>query len=233
MYDRYYLYLPADYASKVLATSPVAYWKMDEKSGNLVDATGNGWTATVTGSPTYGVSGPSVPATTGIDFSGTGQYATISSSLGTPTDDMTVMAWFNLAGSSGNHDLISRGATDQYSWTLRPQGGYPYATLYQSDGTTHATAGVDNGGSFGSTWHWMAMTWDDGATLTTYYDDLTPATDTSFAGSWHKASTASPAIGAINVDVTPAFLLDGSVCHIAIWHRILTSGELTTMRTGA
>jgi hypothetical protein len=45
------------FADEVLALNPVAYWRMGEASGNLADSSGNGYTLTTNGTPTYGQTG--------------------------------------------------------------------------------------------------------------------------------------------------------------------------------
>lgn len=46
-----------DYNTLVLASSPILYYEMDESSGNLADSSGNGFTGTVAGTPTYSEDG--------------------------------------------------------------------------------------------------------------------------------------------------------------------------------
>jgi hypothetical protein len=63
--------LPDAYADEVLSDSPVAYYRMDEASGQPQDSSGNGNHTTVTfGSETYSQSGAitSDPTSTGIQF---------------------------------------------------------------------------------------------------------------------------------------------------------------------
>lgn len=54
------------YASEVLADSPVIYWKMDDTSGNLADATGNGHIGNYDSAPTYSQSSLIVGGTSSV-----------------------------------------------------------------------------------------------------------------------------------------------------------------------
>lgn len=60
------------YASEVAADSPVAYWRLEESSGNAADSSGNGHTATASGSPSGYSATPPLAGVggTGIDFDG-------------------------------------------------------------------------------------------------------------------------------------------------------------------
>lgn len=225
-----YYYTPSvTYRTRVLATSPVAYWPMGEATGNLADASGNGWTATVTGSPTYGVAGPTVTRGTGVTWDGTNtMYAETSASLTTPPGTaLTVMCWF-LTSAAATDYLVTRVNTGSTSWQLTSESGVVGANLLNTSNAMYGEAYAGSGLNDGS-WHWAAMTWD-GTTLTAYADAST-ATDTTFSGTWVQASTAPVRISTGYATYINNFT--GSTCHAAIWNRVLTSAELTTMRTGA
>ncbi len=64
------------FSGAILADSPLAYWKMDEASGNLTDASGNAHTATASGSGlTYAQGSPLTDGSgNSILFNGTSGY---------------------------------------------------------------------------------------------------------------------------------------------------------------
>ena len=67
----------ATLASEILADNPVAYWKLDEASGNFADSSGNSRTLTAVGSPSYQY-GAWVPRETTrfVYFDASGDHAT-------------------------------------------------------------------------------------------------------------------------------------------------------------
>jgi len=128
------------YESLVLALGPEGYWPMDDSSGNLADATGNGWTATVSGSPSYSQTGPTINgvAQSAVDFATTSDYATVSEAIDdgiTTSDGMTISAWVNLDGAAAGYIVSKFGPDD--SWALyRSAGASVNMYAYQDDGST-------------------------------------------------------------------------------------------------
>jgi len=76
-----------------LSDGLVGYWKMDEASGNVLDASGNGNTGTPTGTTViagqYG---------NGRSFNGSSDYVSVGSSI-VPVDTFSISAWIMRAGS--------------------------------------------------------------------------------------------------------------------------------------
>jgi len=84
------------YADVILAQSGlVAYWKLDDSSGNAVDSSGGGRNLTYSGSPTYGAT-PIVPGYNSTEFGGS-QYASYGGVPTTATDNWTLECWCSMA----------------------------------------------------------------------------------------------------------------------------------------
>lgn len=193
----------------------------DITAGTIVRAAPSFWNAAVTGSPTYGVAAPS-PIGQGITWSGTGQYATTSTSFPTPAASVSVLALFATTDVTAAVRIISgRGAANQHSWDIRISAAHNVQFFaLQSDGTTHASAAVVDTSTDGL-WR-LAMGTFDGTTIRAYKDALARASSTSLTGSWHKASTAGVQVaGRSN-----SLLFPGTVGHVAIWSdRVISDAE--------
>jgi hypothetical protein len=89
----YYRLDEVGYNRQVMALTPDAFWKMDEASGNLVDSSGNGKTATKNGTPTYGIAGPISDGLNAISFGGS-DYFDAGNNFGySGTASFSFVAW--------------------------------------------------------------------------------------------------------------------------------------------
>lgn len=207
-------------AKAILSLHPTAYWPLDDGGSPLRDVS-RGWSATVTGSPSYGVAAPS-PIGRGVTFSGTGQYAATATSIPTPATSMSVLALFATSdATAASRFLASRGASSQYSWGLHLQSNHTIGGLvYQNTGSIHASVGVSGTVNDGA-WHLAGMTFD-GTTLRGYKDSATNSS-TSLTGSWHKASTGPVRIAAAG---NAGSLWIGTEACVVYWaDRVLTAAE--------
>ena len=134
------------YQGVVLSDNPVAYWRMDEASGNtLSDTSGNGHTATATNA-TYGAAHPlySDPANTAVDFGPSSAWAKtdapILASEFAGGGDYTIELWFN-ADTRHQGDLLA--------FTQAPSGGHTILLELESNGKIRYLHRVPAGGSGG------------------------------------------------------------------------------------
>lgn len=143
-----------DYASGL-----VGWWKMDEASGNITDDSGNGYTGTVTGSPTY-----SVPAKdgTGIRFTADSQNFNMGNVLGM-TDSFTVAMWLNSDNIGGaNNDMFDKA--NNYGVQFLPSGDlscwlYSGGSFYE-----HGYSALSTG-----VWYHVACVFDNAANTMKIY----------------------------------------------------------------
>jgi len=98
--------------SDAFSNGLVGYWKMDEASGNAVDSSGNGNTATIVNAPTYafGKYGNSVNLSTN-------QGATVGSSTALNTSYITTSAWIYPTSASGEQQITNKESA--FEWALR------------------------------------------------------------------------------------------------------------------
>lgn len=219
----------ASYKTNVLSLSPVAYWPMDEASGNLVDASGNGWTGTVTGSPTYEAAGPTIngAAQSAVTWSGSGQYAHVSSSLTSPASDgLTIAAWVKTS-SATVQSVFARSVTADHGYYMYVHSsGVLQCRLRQAGGTTFAGE-LNIAGAASGSWVFVAMRFD-GTTLRGWVDSST-ADDSTLDGTWNYGTSAVPGIADTGYGGN---LFNGSMCHLAVWSSDLSDAQMTSLRTG-
>jgi hypothetical protein len=220
----------ADYVNNVvLAMTPDAYWPMQEASGNLTDSSGNSWTATKVGSPTYQVSGPTI---NGQSFYGitltNGNYFTVAATLTDPsTTGFTVSAWIKAPADAAYRYILRKNQTDEGVFYLRKTSGDVISIVTVNDANgTHGSANSPT--AINDTWLWVAARYDTGGTPTLrVYAGTDTTDDTTFTGTWDRVGDPNTFIGATGTDYW-----DGEICHLAYWDTPLTDAQMTALRTG-
>lgn len=101
----------AEYIAAVLQDTPIAFWKMQDASGNPVDSSGNGFDMTsVTGTPDYQQAGPM--SDFGIHF-GAGEFTTRSTHVSTATDNFTMEVWvYPISIGADGRTLFNNGTSN-------------------------------------------------------------------------------------------------------------------------
>ena len=197
----------------------VGYWRMEN---GLLDASGNGLTATAVGSPTF-VAGQFGQAET---LNGSNQYDTVPYTAALdPRAAWTISAWIYCNALNVQHSIVER-----YEWS-GGHGGYILRVTAANklwaitlDGTgvgsdalgkTTVTAGV---------WHHVAAVYDSTANILGVYLDGEADSINTSATFNALASSRSLKIGARGDDGgTP---LAGKIDEVLIWNRALTQPEI-------
>jgi hypothetical protein len=181
------------YRDRVLADNPVAYWPLNDTSGNAADASGNARTLTATGTPTYGVVGPRVDAATGQTFTANTAYQSRTLALlgGTNLgDDWSIECWANTPAAAQG-ELVSQSVaagTTSFIHLYIYNGDYTVEVVNQAAGAIFATAA----GSYAPGWHHVVATWDASAGLVTLYvDGESLAQETGTAGAFNAMDTTA------------------------------------------
>ena len=119
------------YSDEVLADGPIAYWKLDEASGNWADSSGGGFTATVTGDPVYRQPGPSHIGgfSVGLDDVVATDYgaAEVTSVNTTSGAEVMVEMWFNWRG-----DVAASGSSELFAFVLPGDTNYAIWIRYDT-----------------------------------------------------------------------------------------------------
>lgn len=205
-----------------LLTGILGYWKMDEASGNLVDAHA-AYDLTVAGNPSYGGSG------VGLTFDGTGDWASIPIYGNTALAPIkcSVSAWFHL---TTNDFLGVAGAyyidENPGGWWIATENTKMRATVYDNLGSgaeVTSTTTINTGG-----WFLVVITMD-GVHLKMYINGSQEGGDQDAAFNlsynyWDGAGWF--AIGCKFPNDTPMI---GTIKEVGYWSRDLTSTEVTTL----
>lgn len=209
--------------SNSLLTNLISYWKMDEASGDRVDATAAANTLT---------DNNTVTSTTGIinnsalfTFANSESLSHVdNASLSTGDIDFTFCGWFKFTTNPGASypGLITKnnaGDIDYYLALHASQSRFNFGTVSGDiDATTFGAIST-------GTWYFVCA-WHD-ATANTVSIQVNAGTVDSAATSGPATDTA----GAFEIGhwSTYGTYLDGTVDEVGFWKRTLTSGERTLL----
>jgi fibronectin type 3 domain-containing protein len=146
-----------------------AWLKLDEASGTTAaDATGNNWTGTLVGGPTW-VAGKINNA---VSLSGTTQYVTLPTGVVNGLTTCTISTWVNLSVATNWARLFDFGSGQTNYMFLSPKNGangkirFAIRTAAVAEQIIDGTAALTTSG-----WHHVAVTLN-GATGTLYVDGV-------------------------------------------------------------
>jgi Concanavalin A-like lectin/glucanases superfamily len=141
--------------------SLVAWFKMDETSGNLVDSSGNGHVGTAVGSPTYSAATVRAGLGTCIDFDGVDDRFDIADANSLDaTTGLTLEAWVNAdslnhAGGGNLARVVDKG--NAYRLIVPSNGQIDFATFHS---TVAQIASTSAGAITTGSWFHVAGTYD-------------------------------------------------------------------------
>ena len=216
-----------------LSQSMRGSWFLDDGSGtNVTDASGNGNTLAMTGSPSW-VAGQIGPYS--LDFSGSGQYLSVADPASGVLDfgdgaDFTISGWFNRDTAAADHTIVAK-KNDQttnagYVVWIDNNGSTDYLSAEISDGTdTYSAIGTTDLSSTG--WHHFSIVWDDSNGLSIYLDGKLDGSTTSSTSSINSLANALAfTIGAESDAGVP---FDGKIDNITLYGRALSTNEVSTL----
>lgn len=206
-----------------LTDNVVAYWKLDESSGNAADSTGNGYTLTNNNTVGY------VPAkiNNGADFGASNTNKTLSrtDSLGITNGSVSLSMWLWVdtqpaSGESQTHAIVS--ASRYYIIRYRNVAGT--RSLYFA-GAGSSESGISITGDLAlDTWYHAVITYDSGTGLiTAYLNGVRVGTATN---STTGTFTPRTVIGGATTSVE---LWKGLVDEVGVWSRALTYTEVSQL----
>ncbi len=159
--------------------TPVAYWKLDEKTGtSAIDSSGYANTATLTNSPTW-INGK---YGSGVSFSGNNQYITIADDSDFDFGDdenLTISLWFKHPTASSQEVILSKFNEAGYKILMESDGditcGLDYdSTWSPTDSVTSTAATYDD-----NNWHYISCVKNSATSLSLYIDGVLIGTDSS------------------------------------------------------
>jgi hypothetical protein len=212
----------------------IAYWKMDEASGNAPDAHSSDdlTLAGSVGSGTGKING-------GRDFSGTGSannllYHANNSDFATGDVDFTFSCWVNFDSLSGNRHLITKdttGSNAEYYLVYNNTNGRLEFTVYSSagyGGGTTVTASNFGAPSTG-TWYHVVAWHDSGNNQIGISVNGTSNTAGHSTGVWSPGGSTER----FQVGGSPYSGMDGVIDEVGYWkNRVLTSGDISDLYNG-
>jgi hypothetical protein len=199
----------------------LGYWQLNEGTGTTsADASGNGNTATLTGSPswttgytsnavTYNGSSQYLTANIGTWFGGNNAMSASAWVFATSTTNGPIFGVTNVAGA-GTWDMpfLSINGATVYGWFWQVNGNTPLS----------ATVSLNN-------WHHLVVTYSPTTGESFYVDGVLSGTGTgTFAGSGGAAIWTTYIPGAKPTSVNS--YLNGKVDEVRAYKRTLTAGEV-------
>ncbi len=211
--------MSATYKSAVLALVPAAYWRCNEASGNLADATANANTMVAQGTPSYSVPGgiPGDPDTAiALNGNSANFFSAANSASLNVADVFTVVAWVKRAALDADMSILTRGTygygvhirIDKLLLTKQDVTNIVYSTLTITDKNWHMVAVTKNGSA--------VNLYIDGADVT---GAITPDTCAATGGVTNLGSYAT-------YNTLP---WNGSLDEVALWGSALTAANITTL----
>lgn len=212
-----------------LDTNILAYWKLDESSGNPADATGNGYTLTNNGSVPFSSSYGLI--NNGASFNGSSQNL-YSTDAGLAQTSFSISLWANFQATSSTYYLASRlaggstGNNKQFyiiwsggTWTVGFWNGSYYQLTYSNTPTT-------------GTWHHYVLTFDASTYAFIFYiDGVAVASGTSTflpADGGTQAFTVGSGVSTASPAAFGSWF-NGYIDEVGYWSRALSSTEVSTL----
>lgn len=211
----------------------VAYWKLEEASGNRADATGRGHTLAVAGSgtaptSTSGKQGGAVAGGTWNASKGLTTAAHVDLDFG--NFDWSIAGWVRSrrtdlnASVIGNGDFIGGGKHGfaMYNWNGLQLGcwlGNGTSQLYLAPPASLTV----------NTWAFVAVTYNAATDTVTYHmNALTPTT-----GTWDGSTSTGRTFGLLVSPVTVNnYSFEGDLDEVGVWARKLSAAEVADLYNG-
>ena len=229
-----------------LSVSNIAFWRMDDHTGNATDSSGNGRTLTQNGTVADGGGLAIVNSARTFSASDDTDYFSRASeaafTFGTNAFTLTCWAYFDSGGGtiSGDMTLIAKTDLDTpaVSWWLELDHASPNDLMsfyYSSDGTLGAHVDFTFSGNIpADTWYFVYVRYDSVNihVCATPISSANLATDATgaFAGPFFDNSTTPLTVGAV-VEGTVIHDFGGNMDEIGIWNRYLSDCELGKLFT--
>jgi hypothetical protein len=212
---------PGDYQSIVLADSPVAFWPMQDTSGDLVDIAGTFDASPAGSGHSYEQTGPSATVKA-VTLDGSNSFTVADDDVFSP-DSFTLETWLYFS-SSGIRWAMSKRPNSS-------SGSYEYHLLWVSDvwalemgtGSASFLEVIASDANPYDRWRHVVGTYDDATgTGNLYIDGVLGGTDTS-SGSRVGNTAATLQIGA---QLSTSFT--GSMSMTAFYDYALTGAQVAT-----
>lgn len=214
-----------------IPTDHVAYWNLDESSGDAADQSANGYDCTNNGASTStdrpsAINGAPITSTRSRDFDGTNDYLSCTKTSDLSPEPIAVSFWVKSDVATQSADGIICATPGNSKWGERGWG----FTFESATGISFFVEDWWNNYVVASSltttdWNHIVGMWD-GSTISIYSNGVLRSTD-SYGGNMNIAQT--PTIGRCGKN---SYNIDGKIDDVRIYNRILTSDEITGLASG-
>jgi len=211
-----------------LATSIVSYWKLDDASGNAIDAH-----ASNDGVVTSATQGETGILNDCYLFDGTNDYITVPDNSALDIDgtkSFSISAWVKTTDTGAEY-LFNKRYTDGAGagWSVLVNGGY--LDTYWKDSTGQTIASTNDGTQVNDgDWHHVGLSFNLATgSLTRYVDGSQTGTVDTNTNLDDMSNARSFYIGCVDA---PASFFSGNIDEIGIWAKVLTADEFTELYNG-
>ena len=212
-----------------IKTDLVAWWDLEEASGDRLDAHTNGLDLTANGSlalisSAAGQVGDCVSKT---GTSGESLYHA-DDALFDITGDMTIAGWVNFSSAADNFALAGKwlGSGDQRSYLVYKGGGSRAINFITSlDGSTSTYTTITSGSLSLNTWYFIVARLEVGGNSTLYVDNSSVATTAAPA----SVNSGSARFELFSFNTSTINTRPGKIDSLGIWNRALDRSEITTL----
>lgn len=211
-----------------LNTSLIAYWKMDEASGNALDSEPTGTAQDLTDNNTVTSAGGRVGNARQFTASNTEYFSrTSEADLVCGDIDFTWAAWFYLDSLGAQRTIISKSSSDQTEYQIDiTSGNQVRFFVYTPTGPAYYITSTSGFSPSTGTWYFV-VGWHD-ATADTVNVQVNNGTvySVSTLGRAPRTSTADLQFGRYQA-TTPTLFWNGRIDEIGFWKKKLTDDEKT------
>lgn len=217
--------------NKALSDGLVGYWPMDETAANsctggtndTCDKSGNGFDGAWANN-TAAIGGKFA---NGTDYDGTNDSISVSDndafSVST-TNKLTVSAWIYPDSNSGTRQIITKGTTSNFEWSLGSNANLYQILIWSSSGSVIANLSLSQGFQ-ANQWQHFAFTIDLSTNTAVAYRNGVVAASATISGTYTNG-TAAVRFGE-RADGSNDF--DGKIDEVRIYNRILSDKEITAL----
>jgi hypothetical protein len=218
-----------------IAESDVIFWHdyKDGSGASVTDESGNGHSASLVASPTWGTAGVPTNLAGFIELNGTTQYGSIAdhADLDIGVSDRTLAAWVYTDDYTARQTIMSKGNVNSNWYAMNMEGSAFSNNIgwILDDGADLDFARGGGGSLANSTWYFVLVDFD-GSTddMYVYLDNTQVASNTTDILA--DISSSDPlSIGKVLNGATDIWFLNGRVAQTIMFNRVLTSAERTDL----
>lgn len=211
-----------------LTDNILAYWKFDDGSGTTAaDATGNGHTGTLSGSPapTWNTSGI---INDSLTYNGTTAWVSVADAAALSPTAITVAAWVNFSSFPNAYNTIVSKITSGASayWQYHVKSNGKLDVYLTASGGSVFYDGTGSHTLLANTWYFVVFTYDSTNGLIGY---VNAASDATVAANGTLKATTGAALAIGNDTNTAGRFPAGKIDEVGVWSRALTSTEITEL----